>query len=391
MKEIKYFFLFLLIPFLSCETSDGGSDVVDPAEEQFLVIEANYSSPLALFTDIEQVSQRQSSTVILNKLIELIDATPEGASINLCVMAFDHKWLADALIRASSRGVNVSVMLDLSTEASELGNQPTIDALESGLEGNAEVILVNNDGRAIAINHNKFVLFSEVETTTGTEEGVVFQTSHNFAVSGTRKVQDAVMISDDGLYSAFSSYYDSMKEKAESGMVNYSYSEFSDPNKGLEAYFLPKRRNGEFYGDDSIIEILEDITDPSSTTIRIGMSLWTDTRTNIVEKLSELMDRGAKVEVIVKPSVGDNVFKGLQELEQKGAYLKAYTYTNIHSKFMLIDGEWRGEEAQVIITGSQNYTGNALRYNNEIILVINNSPMYDVYDEAYKKLKEVPR
>jgi phosphatidylserine/phosphatidylglycerophosphate/cardiolipin synthase-like enzyme len=180
-------------------------------------------------------------------------------------------------------------------------------------------------------------------------------------------------------------------------MKDFEYREYKDNAAGIEAHFLPKRKEGVAYGGDSIIELLDEIENPASATVRVGMSDWTSTRMNIVEKLTELRSQGAKVEVIVKSSIADEILVALRELEKQGAYLKVYNMTsssqtkvNIHSKFILIDGSLKGKKTKLLLTGSHNFTQNALRNNNEVMLKLWDSPLYQTYETTFSQLKNIP-
>lgn len=387
MQKLKYYFIVILFVFSAC---NEGNSPAPNGPETSTVIPIKVSLPEAVFTETNKVAQRLSSTVIMDKLVGLVDATPENATVHVSIFGFDYPALVNALIRASQRGVKLHIMVDMSSVDTQKENAGTVSKLRSHIKGNSEVVVVTNDAGDIAINHNKFALFSEVTTEAGKSEKVVFQTSHNFTVADTRKVQDAVLLSHEGLYQAYATYWKDMSEKAEKDMKYFTYREFIDPVSGIYAYFLPKRKYGVFHGEDTIIEILNEISDPSTATIRIGMSGWTDTRMNIVEKLDELMEQGAKVEVISKPGIGDNIYNGLMRLEKKGAYIKIYSRTNIHSKFMLIEGSKNGVKYDFVVAGCQNFTRNALRYNNEVILMFKNSDLYKSYDAVFKELKAVP-
>lgn len=151
------------------------------------------------------------------------------------------------------------------------------------------------------------------------------------------------------------------------------------------------RKNGKFYGEDTIEEILNSITAPDSTTIRIGMSLWTDTRYNLLKKLDELYDAGAQIEIITKKRLGDKVYAGLLDLAAKGALFHRLTKTNIHSKIMLIDGVIDDKKSRLLIAGSQNFTSNALRYNNEVTLILKDHKLFDVYWEHFDQILQIAK
>lgn len=393
--RLLFFYAFILL-IAACGSAKDDPETPQP-EEPAAAKPVTASFPEVLFTDPDQLARGASSTQILDRLIALIDASPKGATVHLSIYLFDYAQLVEALDRADARGVKLHLMLDLSRDESQKCNPYTINQLKTKLSDNAVLVTVDSDAGSIAINHNKFVLFSKVLTGSGEATNLVLQTSHNFILSGSRKVQDAVFLTHQGLYDAYLGYWQDMAQRAQQGMKAYNYKEYHDPATGISAYFLPKRRGGATFGEDSIIELLEKITDPSAAVIRIGMSDWTSTRINIVEKLDELLEKGATVELVVKSSISEDVLAGLRNLEEKGAYLKVYNMTesgklqmNIHAKFILVEGSWEGQASNVIITGSHNFTLNALRNNNETILLLKDHALYSTYTSYFEKLKTIP-
>ncbi|MBY5958528.1 hypothetical protein KUV50_10320 [Membranicola marinus] len=374
--------LFLVLSWFvwACQTETTEQKVDIPE-----ITAVELTTPKAVFTDVSRVSEQEASTVILDQLIDLIDAAVEGSQIYMSIFGFDYQDLINAFIRADLRGVELHLMIDRSPEGNE-ENYATLSRLKSVLSTNSEVFPIVNDARSIAINRNKFLLFSEVETTEGLKENVVFQTSQNFSYGGAKKFQDAVILADRGLYEAYLNYWEDLKDKANGGMADFEYREYVDPAAGIRVSFMPKRKNGKFFGDDTIEEILNSITAPDSTIIRIGMSLWTDTRFNLVKKLNELHDAGAQIEIVTKKRLGDKVYAGLLDLADKGALFHRLTNSNIHSKMMLIDGVIENQQTRLLITGSQNFTGNALRYNNEVTVILKDHTLFEGYWEHFDRI-----
>lgn len=393
MKKIVYCFVGLFFIIASCKKNPD-----DSANKLAQVIPLQSPVPDAFFTDLSKVGNGLASPVIMDRLIAMLDAAPQGSSVSLCIFEFDHAGVIDALKRASDRGVILRLMIDMSREETIAQNPPTISKLRSFINSSSEVVVIKSDAGTSSINHNKFVLFSQLETKSGKVENVIFQTSHNFTVDDTKKIQDVVILSQKGLYDAYLAYWNDMKAKAENGMKDYYYKEYDNPVTGLTACFFPRRRDGATYGADNIIEILDAITEPATALIRIGMSDWVASRINIVQKLDELLAQGATIEVIVKSKADQEILDGLENLRIKGAYVKIYNLTysnqvkiNIHSKFMLIRGEWKGEQCDLLVTGSHNFTTNALRYNNEALLILkNHNDFFSTYMKVYDDMKKLP-
>ncbi|MGV3764477.1 MAG: phospholipase D-like domain-containing protein [Chitinophagaceae bacterium] len=377
----------------SCSKGTGNES---GQEEQENVVPVLLSLPDVYFTEPAKVAAGQSSYTITDKLIQLVKATPAKDSIHLCIYLMDYPALEDELVKAHQRGVVVKIILDKSREESIQMNSMLVPRLSSRLSAPSEVVATVSDAGSTAINHNKFLLISSAVTTNGKRNNIVFQTSHNWNISETKKMQDALVLSNEGVYHAFRNYWNQLKQRAGDGMNQFYYDEFHEPGIGLTAFFLPKRRNGTAYGDDTIIEILNKITTPATATIRIGMSDWVKSRINVAEKLLDLRKKGAKVELVVKSSIDMEVQQVLKELMNAGGTVKMYNMTqpgqkvNIHAKFMLIEGSWSGGNAKVLVTGSHNFTTNALRNNNEILLQWVNAPLYDNYVQYFNELKTIP-
>ncbi|MGX5689234.1 phospholipase D-like domain-containing protein [Arcticibacter tournemirensis] len=380
---------FLILAFFVSACKKGSNDSPEATDN---TIPISATLPDAIFTDLTKVSVGQASPAIMDRLISLIDATPANAAIHLSIFGFDHSGVISALKKASERGVILHIMIDMSVEDTKAQNPPTISTIRGFIKAGSEVVVVTNDVNTSSINHNKFVLFSELNTDKGKVSNVVFQTSHNFTVDDSKKIQDAVTMSHEGLYNAYVTYWNDIKAKASSGMKDFYYKEYTNDADGITAFFFPKRRNGTSYGDDTVIEILNNITEPSTATIRVGMSDWVVSRINVANKLSDLVTAGARVEVVVKDKIDAEVQAVLRDMQSRGAFIKIYNIsrTNIHSKFLLIEGKYKGQQSTIVATGSHNYTTNALRNNNETLLMLRNSSLYANYVSYYNEMKKLP-
>ncbi len=394
-----FLFLFLL-GNISCSSGPGTDDqpvVTEQEKEVNTVLELDAEKshlPRALFNDIQKIKEGSTSTIIFDNIISYINATPEESSIYVSIYLFEYTPIINALIKASGRNVQLFIITDKSDRSDNLS---TINKFKN-LDGQVEVIGITNDASSIAINHNKYILFSEVEVKgEETLKNVVIQTSQNFHSKGQKKLQDAVIIENTGLFNAYVEYYNKMKSRALSGMENFEYFEYMDNSGEIMVSFYPKRKNGETYGEDSVIEILNQITNPSSTTIKVAMSDWSDSRSYIIDKLIQLLDSGATIEVITKSGKGPAVMQGLQMLEDHGAFVKVFNMANsgpskinIHTKILLVDGILEGKPQKFVMTGTQNFTLNALWNNNETSLFLMNSDLIEEYEDFLNELKELP-
>lgn len=340
--------------------------------------------------DPVKVRERKSDTHIMDELIHYLDNTPEGAKVHVNIYLFNYQPLLNAVRKAEDRGVEIHALVDFSRDASKNTNENSIPYLEANLESPSEVISVKSDVTSSSINHNKSVLFSEIDLPEGKAENVVFTTSHNFTDSGTKKIQDAVVKTNKSLYEAFLRDWEKMKSHAQSGMKNHEYT-VENIGDSIRVHFFPRRKNGKWDGKDTYLEILEEIKDYSHAEVRVIMSDWT--RTEVADKLTELEKEGVDVKVITKDKDGNSsAIERLQKMVKAGGELHIVPMAkmNTHSKLVLIKGELNGKPLKWVITGTHNFTYNALKNNNEVLLELKNSSLFkgywDYFDELESKL-----
>ena len=395
----NWFFILLFLVSLtaySCKKSNEAAVVVPPVIE--VPKEDELPQPLisinkVVFTDPDKVKLRaENSPEIFNQLITYLDAAVKGSQIYISIYLADYPQIVAAIRRTYLRGVNVHLLVDHSREESITTNVFIIRDLQSLLTGKSSFTIVNSDvssGSSGSINHHKFVLFSELSLKNeGIAKNVVFASSSNWTASDMKKIQDAVIISDEAYYNAFLLNWNTIKTYAASGMKNFNYQVYQSADKNINAYFFPRLLNGVPDNGDTVIEILDKISDFSKATIQVAMSDWVDSRIVTVKKLHELLDKGATVEIIAKSSAGVLVQKELDLLKAKGAFVRLLQLPiNVHTKFMLIKGTWDGEASEVIVTGTHNFTTNALKYNNEVIVLLKNNSMFKDYQTYYNQLK----
>jgi phosphatidylserine/phosphatidylglycerophosphate/cardiolipin synthase-like enzyme len=397
-RAICFLLLFILaLTIFSCkkttEEEVKEAPIIEvPKEEEEAPLPAITINKV-VFTDPAKVKLRaENSTEIFNQLITYFDSAVKGSTIHISIYLADYPQIISAIRRTYLRGVNVHLLVDRSRDESIETNVLIIKDLQNLLTGNSSFTIVNNDissGSSGSINHHKFVLFTELRLKNeGIAKNVVFSSSSNWTASDLKKIQDAVVISDDGLYNAFLANWTKIKQYSTSGMKNFNYQVYHSADKSINAYFFPRLVNGVADNGDTIIEILDKISDFSNVTIQIAMSDWVDSRIVTTKKLLELIDKGAKIEIIAKSSAGVLIQNDLNLLKAKGAYVKVLVLPiNVHAKFMLIKGTWDGAASEVIVTGTHNFTTNALKANNEVIVLLKNNSMFKDYQDYYNKMK----
>jgi len=344
----------------------------------------------SIFTDPGLISTKSSSTIIMDSLVKYLSYTPKGAVVYINVFLFSYPPVVSAVKAAYVRGVQMKVIIDSSRDDSRSENDATIKLLESTFQSPSEILTTDNEIDATwAINHSKYVLFSEVDLPRGIAKNVVFATSHNFTLGQTKMIQDAVVMTNKALYDAFVDNWEQLATYAKD-MQDYQYT-VKDAGDSITAFFFPRRKDGKWDGGDTILDQLAELSDYSKDTVRVFMaSTWSGARgVNIAKALTDLEKKGARVEVITMSDIDASVITQLNVLSGAGGYVKIMDVNKEvdHSKVMLIKGVWDGSMQRIVLMGSENYGEGALKYNNNFLLRLRNSSLFASYWNYYEKLK----
>ncbi len=345
-----------------------------------------------IFTNPKKARVKKSDTRILDSLLHYIGHTPKGAKIFVNIYLLDYLPVIHAIEDAYKRGVDIKVIIDQGKQESVAINTASERLLRHIFKDKSRFVVVKSDVDNEAIDHEKYVLFSKVILPQGTVNDLVFATSHNFTYEDAKKAQDAIIITNSDLYSSFLNNWSEIYSKRNGGMVNFNYS-VNHIGDSISAYFFPRRREGKWDGQNTIIEELDRLDKGTldRDTVRVLMAGWSGASGKaIAKKLVELCREGAVVEVITRDLASPEVKIELQKLTEKGGYLKIIDSSSqgLHSKTMLIKGIIDGKLSEIILTGSHNYSTYALKYNNEFILKLSNSPLFDKYWKNWNLIKQ---
>jgi len=332
------------------------------------------------------------ATAIVREICNLVHQAPRGSRIRIAhfVISGDAGMdFANALIDAHRRGVDVQIVLD-----GWQADTAAVEALRATLgtdrsrrswlhvctnvspEGNTAAC-IGNKGQ-----HNKFYLFSR----TAGKSHVVVQSSANFTdLNSTTYWNNAVtIVGNKRLYEAY--FEDLAAERRTDDYFRTVTTRM--PGGTVTASFFPQRTG------DPIIDHLAKVRCHGETTIRVGMSEWDTYRIGIAERLVELAQQGCQVR-IVYGLMDDDVRELLSA--QSTITLAALSDAQqlpgrIHSKYMLIEGHYDGRpHARWVFTGSPNFTMTSLRRNDETLLAINLTGVYQQYRANFATLANAAR
>lgn len=342
---------------------------------------------------------------IRDHIIDLIDGAAAGSTITVAMYTFTEDPVADALVAAKARGVNVKVILDHTTVTMTGGEYTTLtDGLGTD-RAQPSWVFACPAGRGClgtrklpsdadgAINHNKFFLFSS----TGGASDVVVQTSANMTnTQRTDLFNNAVTIPDAGLYDIYQAYFaDLLKYGTSStGLSNY----YKTPSSGgYKAYFFPRQEaSGTEYNNnaatDTVKLILDNVSCSGGTQIRMAANLFT--RDEVASKLVSLKNAGCAVYLAYDGNPGsmssavETILSGkLTKRVQCYETRTSGVNVGLHSKYLLISGTYDGTANKKLVwTGSHNYSYPSLRANDETLLKIDNSALYDQFKANHDTL-----
>ncbi len=329
-----------------------------------------------------------------NKAIELIQRTPRGSTIRIAIYNFTRNRVADAIIDAHRRGVDIRVIAGQDASA--------VRYLQSNLPKDRVILCQGGGCLGSKINHNKFMVISPWRRGI---EYIVMQSSANFTAVQLTQENDMVVIYDDEeLHEAYFSYWKDMARDIQN--VHYYREEYG--STGVRAHFFPRNAADQRTGYlDPNCEALDDLAEwlgyrvvtdrtgvtllqgpparfkPEEASVRVAMSIWTSHRSAVAHRLVALKQIGVDVRVLSDP---DSTFSGYWELFDQGG-VPAGKLDTIHSKTMLMEYPASdGGRHYLVYTGSPNFSLSALRRNDEAMLKINDQGVYDIYMRNWNRM-----
>jgi len=333
------------------------------------------------------------STRLEDRVIELIGRATSGSEIRVSMYTFRRTEIARALLRANARGVQVEVLVDDKTVS---GENEVVALLTEGDEalgplGGCEdgCFKVCRSGcHGIHINHNKFLLFSELSDGS---RWVVAQTSANFTKGQNSQYNDLIVVNNDrSLYQAFVDYYDDLVTTS-SWSPRYYTVKTSD--SGITAYFFPR-----MFGPDPVVAFLDRVECGADARIRLAHSRFETFRYAVAERLAQLADEGCDVHAILRWE--PNVYSpGKRILGQLDGLYTLLPYKNvwgeklrnaIHTKLLLVKARYDGSDDphHVVFTGSHNLSITSLHLNDEVLLRLEHPAIFEAYERFWQGIRE---
>jgi hypothetical protein len=350
---------------------------------------------------------------LMNQVLNAVNSVPEGSIIRFVAYSFSWQPMADALIAAKKRGVQVRLLIDsyhyqLNSPGTDT---PQLKQLRSALgtdRSKSSYIRTCKYGcmsNSTSYIHSKLYLFSRVgnakyvsmiSSANPAETGISRSWNNTYTIANNKTIYDGNV----------DNFNDMLPDKTNTDYYHTVSGGPCDPNGSSAAvckmYYFP--RAGSTPSSDTIYNVLSDVTCTGAaggygasgkTVIKIAAYDWTTRRLYIAQKLTELKGKGCNIEVIYP---ADNIDAEVaSELRKKNIPIyngridrdgDGVKELYPHSKYLLINGVYQGDSSfKGVYTASQNFTNNSLRESNEVLLRIPIDFVHDQYVGNFNKMK----
>ncbi|GHJ59638.1 hypothetical protein NOK12_21560 [Nocardioides sp. OK12] len=296
----------------------------------------------------------------------------KGSMIRISLFSFDRYPVADALIQAHRRGVDVQVLMN---NHEVPGAQKKLRSVIGANRAKRSYIYQCTNGCRSSgeNNHDKYFLFSH----TGIAKNVVMTGSVNMKMNGAKNQFNDLWTRNNvpKVYQAFDALHEQM---ARDKVARPSYW-VQNIGKNFQLHATPFHGNGP--DNDPIDTILDPVRckgatggtgNQGRTRIRVNMHAWDGDRgTYLARRLRKLYALGCDVRLQygyagarVRKELGVRTPRGYVPVRSSGMDTNADGEIDLysHMKLLVISGNYGNDTSKrVVVTGSSNYQDSGLR------------------------------
>lgn len=344
-------------------------------------------------------------------LLQLVADTPAKASIHICISHFNDKTVADAVIAAAQRGVAVRMILRSSN--SDIAGYFALN------DPGSRVQIIQGVGCYGDSIHTKLFLFSETLDQGEQALHVVLLGSFTLNTGGLNQQQNAMVISDESLYTGLVAHWEGMRARAHNDPdkePDIAGGDLFSASGLIKAYLFPR-------GSDAARRVFGNVEarrHPSTNerpTIRVAMARWTSSARGraLLTALLAAGIRGCRIEFVLRR---DKVpaypwfWTGERELDDGvstgilGLLLLCRLFVlpnrmtlhwgkvgggekDVHTKYFTVSGFYPGSPdwKEMVWTGSANFTASAVSSNDEIMVKVTDAEVHRLYRANFDKIK----
>ncbi|MAS56221.1 MAG: hypothetical protein CMJ44_16670 [Pimelobacter sp.] len=344
----------------ACSGADDGPDPPEPTQD----VDASFRAPSGIL--LARPSDPEEDNTTFAVFLDLVRNTPVGERIRILAHSFSFVPAAEALIAAHQRGVRVQVVVD------------------RGVSGDFVAPGLLRDELGTARGRSSFIYFAPGDlhqktwsfTRTGRSRDVVLVGSMNLTYQSARQYTDVVSyVGRRDVRRAFDRRFVELVRDLPDARAR------ADVRLGRDrAWFFP----GYDAADDPLLAQLAAVPAPGAR-IRVVMYAWLDERgLAIARLLADKAAAGADVEVILGPSIGEQVRTLLVEspvVVRPGVFADG---DEVHHKLTLVRYPDEPRDTRFVLTGSDNFTTKSLD-RPEVLLRLDGSA-YGRYDRWVDRL-----
>ncbi|WP_164519631.1 phospholipase D-like domain-containing protein [Nocardioides ferulae] len=340
------------------------------------------------------------------QVVSAIRHARKGSQIKISLFSFDRFPVADALIAAHRRGVDVKVLMNDHEEPR--AQKKLRRVIGKNRSKRSYIYQCQNGCRSTGENnHSKFFLFSH----TGAARDVVMVGSVNMKLNGSKNQYNDLWTKNDApaLYATFDDLFRRMRpDKVDK--PTYMRREIG---KNFMLQVTPFHNEGP--DNDPIDTVLDPVKCKGArggtgtngrTLIRVNMHAWNGRRgTYLAERFRKLYAAGCDVKLqygyagkLVRDEFGIKTPRGYMPIRANGFDTDGDEETDLysHMKLLIITGNYGGDRsAKVVVTGSSNYQDSGVRGDEVILRMLNQDRTTAQYLKNWKwmwenRTREVP-
>lgn len=290
-------------------------------------------------------------------LAEAIDGV--RSTLDIAAFEFSNEAITAAVLRAHERGVSVRIVTD--DEHGIEDDDSTLVDLE--LEG----IEIVDDDRS-ALMHNKFMIMDGI---------TVWMGSMNYTVNGVyRNNNNAVAVRSRRAVETYQAEFDEMFERGEFGPRSdpSNTASFDQDGTPIEIYFASE--------NEVVDEVIAEINNAQRN---IRFMTFSFTRDDMGLALLARANAGIDVQGLFETTGSETSFAEMPRLFCAGVDVRQDGNNGIlHHKVFIID-------EQTVITGSFNFSNNAVESNDENVMIIRNADIASLYLQEFQRLQSITR
>lgn len=348
---------------------------------------------------------------IITQIDRALDAAPPGSTVRMAQYLFDIDSVADKMIAAYRRGVHMQVLVDRGEKRVQILRVRKVLGTNKSKLSFVATCRHSCMADTSSVMHAKFYLFSR----SGNANLVSMISSANPYTGNTFKSWNDIhtVVGDKNIYDSLVKYFvDMLKDQ---NTPDY----YRTTTSGNEKLYLYPRAVHAGINTVAILDVLNHVRCTGvargfgyrgRTVIRVAMWGWSGARLDVAKRLWTLHNQGCSVTVIYNS--GRTSRSVTAALLRRSRYGMMGVYDSwvdknhngvaeiyMHLKMVTINGVWFGHpNTKVTYTGSQNFTGVAIRANNDLLLRIIDPATHDAYARNFdfilrhypKRVTQVP-